>query len=252
MNRYAATANPIVFSLLLTGSTPIDLDRNQLPGAADPATYLLGLRDEMTKRWPQNRTINIVCHGHSVPAGYFKTPTVDTFNAYPHLLHVALKKRFPHAVINVIVTSVGGEQSDRGSKRFDRDVLSMQPDLITIDYGLNDRRIGLQRSRKSMESMLRAARKNKIPVILLTPTADQRSKLEDSKDPLTQQAEFLRKLAATHRVGLADSYAAFLAKIAKGVPLAKLMSQSNHPNRAGHELVVTELLKWFPPAKKEP
>ncbi|MEE2888600.1 MAG: GDSL-type esterase/lipase family protein, partial [Planctomycetota bacterium] len=237
---------------LLTGSVQPTLYHEQSPATADPATYLLGLRDEMTKRWPRNRTINIVCHGHSVPAGYFKTPTVDTFNAYPHLLHVALKKRFPHAVINVIVTSVGGEESERGSKRFDRDVLSMRPDLITIDYGLNDRRLGLQRSRKAMESMLKTARKNKIPVILLTPTADQRSKLTDPKDPLTQQAEFLRKLAATHRVGLADSFAAFLTKIAAGKPLAKLMSQSNHPNRAGHELVVNELLKWFPSAKKGP
>ena len=50
--------------------------------------------------WPGNRTVNIVCHGHSVPAGYFKTPVVDTFNAYPHLLHRGLKDRFPFAVIN--------------------------------------------------------------------------------------------------------------------------------------------------------
>ncbi|MEK5235702.1 hypothetical protein NST99_08380 [Paenibacillus sp. FSL L8-0470] len=32
------------------------------------------------------RTLNIVCHGHSVPSGYFATPIVDTFHAYPHLL----------------------------------------------------------------------------------------------------------------------------------------------------------------------
>ena len=33
--------------------------------------------------------------GHSVPAGYFAIPFVDTFNAYPHLLHLGLKQRFP-------------------------------------------------------------------------------------------------------------------------------------------------------------
>lgn len=35
--------------------------------------------------WSDNWTIYIACHGHSVPAGYFRTPMVDPFNAYPHL-----------------------------------------------------------------------------------------------------------------------------------------------------------------------
>ena len=34
-----------------------------------------------------NHTVNLVCHGHSVLAGYFKTPEVRTFDAYPYLLH---------------------------------------------------------------------------------------------------------------------------------------------------------------------
>ena len=92
--------------------------------AADPATYLAALTNLLRVPWPKNRTINIVCHGHSVPAGYFKTPLVNTFNAYPHLLHVGLKQQFPNAVINVIVTAIGGEAADAGERRFGRDVLS--------------------------------------------------------------------------------------------------------------------------------
>ena len=49
--------------------------------AADAVRYLLPLREELTKTWPDNRAIHIVCHGHSVPAGYFATPTVDTLHA---------------------------------------------------------------------------------------------------------------------------------------------------------------------------
>ena len=33
--------------------------------------YLTNITFELQKKWPANRTINIVCHGHSVPAGYF-------------------------------------------------------------------------------------------------------------------------------------------------------------------------------------
>ena len=70
--------------------------------AAERTNYLAGLSTAMQVLWPKNRTITIVCHGHSVPSGYFRTPVVDTFNAYPHLLHLGLKERFPNAVINVI------------------------------------------------------------------------------------------------------------------------------------------------------
>ena len=211
---------------------------------ADPATYLASLVDLMNIKWPKNRTINIVCHGHSVPAGYAKTPLVDTFNAYPHLLHRGLKERFPFAVINVIVTAIGGEAADSGEKRFARDVLTHKPDLITIDYALNDRRHGLEKAKAAWGSMIHQAAGTK--VILLTPTADQGAKLDDPADPLNRHAEQIRRLAAEHRVGLADSLAAFKRAPAAGDALADLMAQSNHPNRKGHDLVVAELLNWFP------
>ena len=99
----------------------------------DRTQYLKHLTTLLRTLWPQNRTINIVCHGHSVTAGYFKTPLVDTFHAYPHLLHRGIKERFPYAVVNVIVTAIGGEDSEAGAKRFERDVLAHQPDVVTIE-----------------------------------------------------------------------------------------------------------------------
>ena len=215
-------------------------------GLPDKETYLSEIAEPLQAEWPKNRTINIVCHGHSVPAGYFKTPIVDTFNAYPHLLHKELKTRFPHAVINVIVTSIGGENSERGAARFEAEVLTHRPDVITIDYALNDRRIGLATARASWESMIEAAKAKGFKVILLTPTGDQRANLDDPSDPLNQHAAQIRELAQTHGVGLADSLAAFKADTANGGELQQLMSQGNHPNRQGHDLVVSELLQWFP------
>jgi hypothetical protein len=47
-------------------------------------------------------------------------------------------------------------------------------------------------------------------------------------------------------VGLADSLAAFHQCVRGGGKLEDLMSQVNHPNRKGHDLVVAELIKWFP------
>ena len=132
---------------------------------ADRKTYLADVAAILRKHWKDNRTVNIVCHGHSVPSGYFATPFVDTFNAYPHLLHLGLKHRFPYAVINVIVTAIGGENAELGARRFENEVLCHRPDVVTIDYSLNDRGLGLERARAAWETMLAAAQtRGVIPV----------------------------------------------------------------------------------------
>jgi lysophospholipase L1-like esterase len=199
----------------------------------------------LKKQYPDNRTVNIVCHGHSVPSGYFKTPTVNTMNSYPHLLHAGLAERFPCAVINVIVTAIGGETSESGAARFDRDVLTHRPDVLTLDYGLNDRRIGLAMARTSWSSMIKKSCEREIEVILLTPTGDLAAQWEDPNDPLNQHAEQIRSLAAEYRTGLVDSLEAFKSYACTHGSLVDLMSQSNHPNRRGHELVANQLLTCF-------
>jgi acyl-CoA thioesterase-1 len=232
-----------VASLLASGMAA---ETNAAPGVADAGTYLASTTSRLSLSWPSNRTVNLVCHGHSVPAGYFKTPTVDMFDAYPHLLHRALSERFPHAVINVIVTAIGGENSEQGATRFERDVISLRPDVVTIDYALNDRAIGLVRAEAAWRKMIELCIAKQIPVILLTPTGDKAAKLDDANDPLNLHAAQIRRLAAEYHVGLVDSLELFRQYVRQGGKIEDLMSQGNHPNRKGHDLVAAELLKWFP------
>ncbi len=213
---------------------------------ANPQAYLAPLTAELKKTWPQNRTVNLVCHGHSVPAGYFKTPVVQTFDAYPHLLHRRVKAQFPHAVMNVIVTAIGGENSEQGAARFERDVLSLRPNLVTIDYALNDRGLGLPKAERAWSQMIESAKSRGIKVVLLTPTGDTSVRWADPSDPLSQHAAQVRALAERHGVALADSLSAFERYVSGGGKLTDLMSQVNHPSRLGHDLVVGELLRWFP------
>lgn len=213
---------------------------------ADPKTYLAEFARLARVDWPQNRTLNVVCHGHSVPSGYFLTPEISTHESYPHLLHVALAKKYSHAVINVIVTAIGGETAEKGAVRFAADVLPHRPDVITIDYALNDRGDGLERARRAWSTMIAQAQAAKIPVLLLTPTPDQAASLTDPAEILVQHAAQVRALAAEFGVGLVDSYTVFGQKVAGGAKLADLMSSGNHPNGVGHALVAAEVLKWFP------
>lgn len=219
----------IFFSLLLAGFVN--------------AQDLSPLSDLMKTAWPKNRAIHVVFHGHSVPAGFHKTPEVKTFESYPHLVHVKLKEQYPHAVINVITTAIGGENSVSGAARFERDVIPLKPDLIFIDYALNDRRLPLEKVEAAWLEMIAAAKKANVPVVLLTPTGDSSAKLENPDDALNQRAELIRKIAAEQKVLLGDVFAAWVAEVKKGTPQTDLLSQVNHPNLKGHTLAAETIFK---------
>ncbi len=216
------------------------------PPAAQRPGYFAELIAAMRVEWPKNDTIHIVSHGHSVPAGYFKTPAVQTFDAYPHLLHRGLKERFPHAVINMIVTAKGGEDSIDGAARFDRDVLALRPKLVLIDYGLNDRRPGLSAARAAWTEMIRKCLDRDILLLLLTPTGDSRiANFLDPGDPLSKHAAQIRAIAEEYGVPLVDSHKIYQDYVRSGGKITDLLSQVNHPNRRGHELIAAEILELF-------
>ncbi|HWB91280.1 MAG TPA: SGNH/GDSL hydrolase family protein [Puia sp.] len=212
---------------------------------AQDTSYLHDIKLGLQKKWPANRTINLVFHGHSVPAGYGRTPEVHTYEAYPNLVGQELKKLYPYAVINIIVTAIGGENSEQGARRFKKDVLAHKPDVLFIDYALNDRKIGLARSRTCMEKMIRAALKRHIKVILLTPSADETVNLLQPGNELELFANQIRELAKQYGIGLADSYSRFKQVEAQKGDIHEYMAQSNHPNRKGHQMIAEEILKYF-------
>ncbi|MGC4235106.1 MAG: SGNH/GDSL hydrolase family protein [Niabella sp.] len=229
----------VLLLCFLLSLTPVTM------GQADPADYLSGIKEELQKKWPHNRTINLVFHGHSVPTGYFRTPDVRTLDAYPFLVLQQLKKMYPFAVINSITTSIGGENSVQGAKRFNKEVLTHRPDVLFIDYALNDRGIGLEASRKAMDKMIKTALKQKIKVILLTPSPDLSENIKDSGTVLNRFSLQLLELAKKYHIGLADSYNAFRTLALENNNIKDYMSQSNHPNRKGHEVIAGQILPFF-------
>ena len=218
---------------------------SQNNGVAEPSGYLKDIKTELVKKWPDNRTINIVFHGHSVPSGYFKTPVVNTLDAYPYLLLKKLKVKYPYAVINIINTSIGGENAAQGAKRFDSDVLIHKPDVLFIDYSLNDLGIGLGKAHKAWEEMIKKALKNNVKVILMTPSPDQRIHILEANNKLEQHRNQVEQLAIENGVGLVDSYHLFKARVKAGDNISEYMSQINHPNKKGHQLIANEILNYF-------
>ena len=212
---------------------------------ANPSDYLDDIKTELKKEWPENRTINLVFHGHSVPSGYFKTPIVNTLDSYPYQLLKELKALYPYAVINIITTSIGGENSISGAKRFESDVLVHKPDVLFIDYALNDRGIGLEKSYDAWSHMISKALIEGIKILLLTPSPDQRVSLLEPNNELEQHQEQIKRLSKENGIGFIDCYELFKNKVVLGDSISIFMSQVNHPNKKGHQLIANEIINYF-------
>ncbi|PQV48231.1 lysophospholipase L1-like esterase [Jejuia pallidilutea] len=207
-------------------------------------SYLDSLKLELKVRWPKNRTINLVFHGHSVPTGYTTRGVVDRLNAYPFRTLKKINDFYPYSVVNSITTSIGGEQSEQGAKRFKDEVLMHKPDVLFIDYALNDRSIGLERAKIAWEQMIEEALEYGTKVILLTPTPDLNEDITSEDAELAKYSNQIRALAKKYNVGLVDSFALF-KKLAETEELIGYMSQNNHINQKGHQFVADAIFEYF-------
>ena len=206
--------------------------------------YLDSLKKELKIKWPKNRTINLVFHGHSVPTGYTTRGVIDRLQSYPYRTLKKVNDFYPYSVVNTITTSIGGEQAEQGAKRFKNEVLNHKPDVLFIDYGLNDRSIGLERAKVAWEQMIQEALAYGTKVILLTPTPDLKEDITSNETPLAKHSDQIRALAKKYNVGLVDSYSLFVA-LSKIQPLKGYMSQNNHINQKGHQFVADAIFEYF-------
>ena len=211
---------------------------------ADGASYLEPIKTELRKKWPDNRMVNLVFHGHSVPSGYTTKGVTDRLNAYPFQTLKKVNDHYPYAVVNTITTSIGGEQSEQGAARFSEEVLNHRPDVLFIDYALNDRSIGLERAKKAWVKMIREALEYGTKLILMTPTPDLREDIASRDAELAKHSEQIRQLARKYEVGLVDSYALF-QELAETEPLEGFMAQNNHINQKGHQLVADAIFEAY-------
>jgi acyl-CoA thioesterase I len=166
-------------------------------------------------------------------------------------VYQGLNARFPTAVINTITTAIGGENSVQGAARFRRDVLRLRPDLVFIDYAINDQGLQLHKVWRAWHDMITVARRNHVPVVLLTPTGTVPNDLGDPTDPLSVRAELIRRLGWAYDLPVADVSARWQEVVDAGTPKESLLSQYYHPNEAGHRIAATEILSTIDAMRAE-
>lgn len=137
----------------------------------------------------------------------------------------------------VFNAGVGGNTTEMGRKRFERDVIGKQPSMVIIQFGINDSavdvwktpsatkpRVSLDRYGVNLRYFIRELKKQQAQVVLMTPNSlrwtpklkelyGKYPYLTDQPDGfnvlLKQYAELVRKIGKEQSVPVVDVYAAF-------------------------------------------
>ena len=182
----------------------------------------------------------IVCFGDSITAGY------AVRRGFPSFLLESLRQRFPDSKIEMINSGISGDTSQDGLSRLDWAVLSYEPDLVTINFGINDCVLGLSLEEYEMNlvEMVRRIRAGPDSEILLLSSQPLESPPYDQR--VLDYYQTVETVAKEMNVGFVDVYGAWMKRVQAGMPLDSLILPGlDHPNEAGYRIIAEELMSLF-------
>ncbi|AEB68401.1 SGNH/GDSL hydrolase family protein [Methanothrix soehngenii] len=182
----------------------------------------------------------IVCFGDSITAGY------AVRRGFPSFLLESLRQRFPDSKIEMINSGISGDTSQDGLSRLDWAVLSYEPDLVTINFGINDCVLGLSLEEFEMNLvvMVRRIRAGPDSEILLLSSQPLESPPYDQR--VLDYYQTVERVAKEMNVGFVDVYGAWMKRVQAGMPLDSLILPGlDHPNEAGYRIIAEELMSLF-------
>jgi len=178
-----------------------------------------------------------------------------------------LEEEFPE--VEFLNKGVGGNNTNMAGQRFAKDVLAQEPDVVVIQFGINDAavdlwktppatepRVSLDEYEKNLRTFIDQLREIEARVILMTPNQTRWSPLTidkyghppyDPEDPqgftriLADYAERVRMVAKDMQVPLVDIYALYDAEDLKQAPCRDLLPDGMHPSEKGHAMVAEKL-----------
>lgn len=209
-------------------------------------------KDELEKEG----AVTIVAFGDSVTHGALLNE-INYETVYWNLLRQRINKMRSYVPVNVINAGIGGNTASQSEERMDKQVLSHNPDLIIVCFGLNDVCGELEEFLSALEMIFEKCLKSGADVIYMTPNmlntyvADDTQ--EEYRDYAAVTAEFQNggkmdlfmssavRTAEKMGVAVCDCYSLWreMAKTQDTTQL--LVNRINHPIPEMHKLFADNL-----------
>lgn len=162
---------------------------------------------------------------------------------YAYLVYEWWKKSFPNAAFSFVNGGIGGTTSHYGGARAWKDVLCYRPDIVTVDFSVNDD--ANEFFEETYEGMLRR--------LLAAPSAPAVVVLNNAFYDTGKNAQNYHNRIADHygipHVSIKDTV---YPDVESGkIVRADITPDNLHPNDKGHRLVADEICKLLDSIKAE-
>ena len=184
--------------------------------------------------------LTIAALGDSLTYGWMvRTGFVD-------ILEDMLRDSYPQANFKIIKRGVPGDTAQGGVFRAKRDIVSVKPDIVMLQFALNDALSGYSPAEfyDNMKHIIGILKEETIPEILLMT-----SPLIYDKDMMRLARPYYDKICQISEeislpLALVDKY--WEKKIAAGINHRELVqSDMAHPTEAGHRLMAEAVMELF-------
>ncbi|MFC1725457.1 GDSL-type esterase/lipase family protein [candidate division KSB1 bacterium] len=205
----------------------------------------------------ENAPLTIVAFGNSTTADRNGIEKV-----YARRLEELLSER--HINATILNAGIPGNTTEDARRRFKTEVIEKEPDIVIIQFGLNDAavdvhlgkskpRVSKERYRENLLYFINILQSEEIKVILMTPNPvrwTENLKSVFGKPPYDinnpkgfnllsrEYAQSVRVIAANTGTPLIDVYSHFeYLEAAEDITVSELLLDGLHPNDRGHEII---------------
>lgn len=208
-------------------------------GAAEPALHV---RSGLPHLAPPPAGLRVAYFGGSITAA----------DGWRTLTTAHLRNRFPNTSITEITAALPGTGSDLGACRLERDVLRHRPDLLFVEFAVNDATAPTARIERTMEGIVRQVwRANPATDILFVYTVSIHGLADLQAGNFPPAARAMERVAAHYGIPSLHLGVEVARRIAAGTLVFKdpaapadertFSADGVHPTAAGHRLYFATL-----------
>jgi lysophospholipase L1-like esterase len=181
--------------------------------------------------------------GPAEPLGY----------GYVTIVHSLLATAYPQLGIRVINAGRGGDTTPGLKARWQRDVLDLRPDWVSLMIGINDsdpwrqpitkhNLVSLDVYRAALDEIVAQTLPRVRGMILLTPFYLMTDRAHPYRSSVDEYVAAVKEIAARRGAILVDTQTPF-DELLKTVPFESLSHDRVHPNQAGHTVIARGVCK---------
>ncbi len=175
-------------------------------------------------------------------------------NGYVRIIENMLSACYPDIYIRVTNSGISGNTSRELLQRFERDVISLNPDWVSICIGINDvwrqfdspaiteHAVLPEEYRDNVEKMILSVKDNVKGVFLLTPYYMEPNTEDKMRKRMGEYAEICKELARKHNCILVD-FQKMYDDYCSVRHSSYIAWDRVHPNQIGSTLMAKEFLK---------